>query len=375
MALTRERREELEEIGGVEIELVQDDALSVSARTQIAWHHRQLRHHVVRYKGANRATTPHLIAHELEHILMEHEARERQRNRFFITSDETMDRARSALSSDIYELRCSMPQQVVDDYIENLLQGFADRLLNMPLDMIIETRLFEKYPRLRASQFASLEQAFRDGVRGLTDADTRRLTPLTVYNATIAMEAGYALFIDHLWQGRTDYAAAYEGTRHYRKGKQLLEMWREAMPSLEPGEEYELVDEVAESLRVSGWYGWQADEPQPAEEAGGVTNEELLQQKEAASVMYCLGALQRFENMRRAEIQEIVGEIALMGAGGIDYTSSEQKYSLKSVPGEQFSGLQLLCMMYVGFKDIKPTLDVGVDLSEPYQAALKLHNP
>jgi hypothetical protein len=147
------------------------------------------------------------------------------------------------------------------------------------------------------------------------------------------------------------------------------------MPSFEPGDEYDLVDDIAEVLKVSDWYGWLPDRPGPAEDVGGVTNEELLQKKEMASIMYCLGALQRFENMGRAEIQKIVGEIALLGSGGIDYASSEQKYTLNSVPGEQFSGLQLLCMMYVGFKDIEPTLDIGVDLSEPYQAALKLHNP
>ena len=372
MALVRNRREELEEIGGVEIELVQDDSLSVSARTQIAWHHRQ-RNHVVRYKGANLAITPHLLAHELEHILMEHQARERERNRFFITNNRTMEQARSSLSSDIYKLRRSMPQEVVEDYIENLLHGFADRLFNMPLDMIIETRLYDQFPRLRSSQFASLDEAFRDGVRGLKDPETRRLTPRSVYNATMAMEAAYAMFIDHLWQGRTNYAEAYERTRHYRDGKKLFELWHDAMDSLEPGDEYELVDAVAESLRVSDWYDWQPDEPQPAEEAGGVTNEALLQEKEMASTMYCLGALQRFEDMSRAEIQEIVGEIALMGAAGIDYASSEQKYTLKSVPGEQFSGLQLVCMMYVGFKEVDPTLDVGVDLSQPYQAALQLH--
>lgn len=372
MTLVRQRREELEEIGGVEIELVQDDSLSVSARTQIAWHH-DMRHHVIRYKGANLAITPHLLAHELEHILMENQAREMERNRFFTTNNQTMEEARSSLSSDIYKLRRSMPQEVVDDYIENLLRGFADRLFNMPLDMIIETRLYEQFPRLRSSQFASLDNAFRDGVRGLKDPETRRLTPRTVYNATMAMEAAYAMFIDHLWQGRTNYAAAYERTRHYRDGKKLFEMWYDAMDSLEPGDEYELVDAVAESLRVSSWYEWQPDEPQPAEKAGGVTNEALLQEKEAASIMYCLGALQRFEDKSRAEIQKIVGEIAVIGADGIDYAASDQKYTLNSLPGEQFSGLQLLCMMYVGFKDIEPTLDIGVDLSEPYQAALKLH--
>lgn len=218
MALVRERRTELEEVGGVEIELVQDDSLTVSARTQIAWHHGH-RNHVVRYKGANRAVTPHLLAHELEHILMEHEARQQERNRFFTTNNQTMAEARSALSSDIYKLRRSMPQEVVDDYVESLLRGFADRLFNMPLDMVIETRLYEQTPGLRSSQFTSLDEAFRTGVHGLKDPETRRLTPRFVYNATMAMEAAYAMFIDDLWQGRTNYAEAYERTLHYRDGK------------------------------------------------------------------------------------------------------------------------------------------------------------
>ena len=66
-------------------------------------------------------------------------------------------------------------------------------------------------------------------------------------------------------------------------------------------------------------------------------------------------------------------EIALTGQSGLDYASSEQKYRLTSLPGESFSGLQLMCLMYVGFKDIQPTLDVGMDLSEPYRMALRLY--
>jgi hypothetical protein len=189
------------------------------------------------------------------------------------------------------------------------------------------------------------------------------------------MEAGYALFIDHLWHSRTNYAAAYQPTRHYREGQKLFALWLDAKESFEPGDEYNLVDQIAQTLRVQGWYGWKADEERPAEEVGGITNQELLETKEMASVMYCLSALRQFENMNREEIQQIVGEIALLGARGLDYSSSDKKYTLNSLPGEQFSGLELMCLMYVGFKDIEPTLDIGVDLSRPYEMALKMYTP
>jgi len=90
-------------------------------------------------------------------------------------------------------------------------------------------------------------------------------------------------------------------------------------------------------------------------------------------VIYCLSAWQRFEKMRRDEILKVVSEIAILGQSGLNYASPEQKYRLASLPGESFSGLQLMCLMYVGFKDLQPALDVGMDLSEPYQMALKLH--
>ena len=67
--------------------------------------------------------------------------------------------------------------------------------------------------------------------------------------------------------------------------------------------------------------------------------------------------------------------VATQAAGGLDHASPDKKYSLNSLPGEQFSGLQLMCLMYVGFKDIDPTLDLGTDLSQAYEAALKMHNP
>jgi hypothetical protein len=43
------------------------------------------------------------------------------------------------------------------------------------------------------------------------------------------------------------------------------------------------------------------------------------------------------------------------------------------VQGEEFSTLQLMCLMYVGFNDINQTIDAGMDLDEPYETALKMY--
>ncbi len=76
--------------------------------------------------------------------------------------------------------------------------------------------------------------------------------------------------------------------------------------------------------------------------------------------------------MSKPEIQKIPSEIAMLDTRGLDVNSSEQKYTLNSLPGA-FSGLQLLCIEYIGFQMINPSLDLGFDLSLEYQAALALY--
>ncbi len=109
-------------------------------------------------------------------------------------------------------------------------------------------------------------------------------------------------------------------------------------------------------------------------ERGGPTNPELLQEKHPAAVWYLLDALKRFEKLDVREITAITFEIARLGESGLDYASPEKKYHLTACPGESFSGHQLMCLMFAGFKRIAPDQDVGMDLNEPWVAALELFN-
>lgn len=92
----------------------------------------------------------------------------------------------------------------------------------------------------------------------------------------------------------------------------------------------------------------------------------------ADAMAYCLGALQRFEGMPKAEVQKIAFEIAMLGSRGLDVNSPVEQYTLRSIEGK-FSGLHLLCIQYVGFQVIEPSLDLGFDLSAEYDAARSMH--
>jgi tetratricopeptide (TPR) repeat protein len=109
-------------------------------------------------------------------------------------------------------------------------------------------------------------------------------------------------------------------------------------------------------------------------EQGGPTNPELLQEKHPAAVWHLLDALKRFENLDVRRVAEITFEVARLGESGLDYSSPEPKYRLTAYPCETFSGLQLMCIMYAGFKRIAPDQDTGMDLNEPWLTALGLFN-
>ncbi len=86
------------------------------------------------------------------------------------------------------------------------------------------------------------------------------------------------------------------------------------------------------------------------------------------AVEYCIAAIKTFAKLPKEEVQRIAFEIAMVGRSGFDVNRPEKKYRLKALAGE-FTGLQLVCYMYVGFQMIVPGANIGFDLSREYEAA------
>lgn len=128
---------------------------------------------------------------------------------------------------------------------------------------------------------------------------------------------------------------------------------------------------------IRDWYEWKPDPGQHEVVAApvweGVTNPTLLDQKHPAAVLHLLGALQRYDKLSAESIREIAFEIAMLGQGGLDYANPDSKYTLRTLPGERFTGLQLMCLMHAGFQRIAPEMESGTDLHEPFLKALELH--
>ena len=89
------------------------------------------------------------------------------------------------------------------------------------------------------------------------------------------------------------------------------------------------------------------------------------------AVMYCLGALEKFESLSLDQVQKIGFEIAMLGTRGINVNNPDTRYTLRTLPGD-FSGLHLLSLEYVAFKKFAPEQNIGFDLADDYKMALTL---
>ena len=71
-------------------------------------------------------------------------------------------------------------------------------------------------------------------------------------------------------------------------------------------------------------------------------------------------------------VQKVGFEIAGLGMNGLDVNDPTPKYRLRTLPGE-FSGLQLVSIQYVAFKQFAPDQDIGFDPSNEYRMALEMY--
>jgi len=368
----------LEQLSGYPVRVTEGEFRDkTSATIQMAWKHGRDHHLITCRSSLPEELRTHQTAHELSHLQLEAEARKAGTNRFFVTTTATERSVLQRLDGDIRKLqRKGFPTDASQGLVTALIRGLAGFLFNCPLDMLIETRLRERMPALSAGQFVALRMGAQEALGTTTDPKIVEVTPKFILRAGIALNGAYALFLDNLFHGATTYALAYQRAESFAVSQRLFRHWQARCPQLGAGDEYALVDEFADMAGLTGWYEWKPDPGTHAVTASprkeGTSNPELLRLKTTPAVYYCLDALKRYQEMPVERIREIAFEIGMVGRNGLDYASPDQKYTLKSLPDEKFSGLHLMCLMYAGFKRIAPDHDLHMDLNEPFLTALEM---
>jgi hypothetical protein len=320
----------------------------------------------------------HLESHELTHLKLEAEARRAGRNLFFTTSAQTRETAIRSFAGDIRKWeKAGYSEQKITGLTLTLVNGLCEFLFNCPLDMLIERHIRDTFKPLQPAQFLSVRLMANEAWQTSSKPEVRQFTPRKILLASLALNGAYALFLDDLFRGASEFAAPYRQEETFGASQKLWKHWQERAKNLGPGDEYRLVDEFADMVGLRDWYEWRPDPghheatAEPLKQ--GTTNPALLTAKQPAAVFYFLDAFKRFDAMTPEQVRAVAFEIALLGRNGLDYAVPDEKYELRALPDRKFSGLHLMCLMFAGFKRVAPEHEVQMDLNEPFLAALQMH--
>lgn len=185
------------------------------------------------------------------------------------------------------------------------------------------------------------------------------------------------------------YALKNKGALKNKSGKpdQALTIYKQAdrlMPDnpeivLGLGQSYEYTDQLTKAAecykRVRILYSSDLIREKALEGLNRIAVAELKQAgqgQRADVIMYCLAAIEYFAKASNEKVKEVSFEIAMLGNAGLSINDPAKKYSLESLEGK-FSGVELLCYMFVGFKIIDESLPQFADLENEYQQALKIY--
>jgi tetratricopeptide (TPR) repeat protein len=384
--------EKLKTESGKEVDIIEDQTIPTAAKLEIAENYNRDRH-VIKYKKDNLAIA-HLIMHELVHLDYTVQARRKGTNFLFVSTKDHKETFIRDNEPIIIRLNQEgVPDRSIADFITSLFNGMNSQIGNAPVDLFIEDFLFNAYPDVRPIQFISLLSLQKEYIESAGNNQIIKYSPVIVRSANLILNLVHCLQLKDLFG--YDLIPSYKTTSQDMKiTKRFYQEYLQYQKNNQSLEAYKLIMHWAEELKIDRYFTmveeneyWsrKVDTDQiistVEEERLHVENIEAdsaLKQPlnnegqpagQMAVVMYCLSALQYFEDKDLSEIQKVGFEIAMLGRQGIDPSNNEKKYHLDSIPGKEFTGLQLLAYMYAAFQVIDPFLDTGMNFKKEYETA------
>jgi hypothetical protein len=349
--------------------------------------------------------------HELVHLDYITQARRKGANFLFVS---TKDHKESFIKDTELVIRRlnqdGVPDKSITDFITALFNGMNNQIFNAPVDLFIEDFLFKTYPDLRPVQFISMLALQKEYIESAGNKQIIKYSPAIVRSANLILNLVHCLQFKDLFG--YDLIPFFKTTA--QEMKQVKGFYNEYLSYQKNNlflEAYKLIQHWAEELRIDKYFTlieeseYRSNPPNPPFNKEGITdlypsplagegkgegespdekprldavakqplNYEGQPAGQMAVIMYCLSALQYFEDKDLSEIQKVGFEIAMLGRQGIDPANSEKKYHLDSIPGKEFTGLQLLAYMYAAFQVIDPFLDTGMNFKKEYETAKEMH--
>lgn len=371
---------ELESKSKVKIE--EDNNLEVSAKLQYGKVYNR-NYNLVKY-NPKMPYMEHLVIHELMHLDMALEASKRGSNMIVYSNNENKLAFRNKYASWISNIVNKFGHSRAMSVVDKMHEGLMVQIMNCPLDLFVEKRMYDKYPIVKAAQLLSLmhqetlnQESIAKGQQGIF--------PKSIVTASKIMNIVSSIHLEKLFGLR--FYQNYKPTKaEFETAKDLYEEYL-AYNDYKPGEEYELVEYFAETLGMQDFFKLKnesefvKDTNQEKESENyireallgdtdssdgnsfdGLTDEQKKKQdtfyeqnKDGADPMqtmmmsmYMVGALDYFDGMTKDQIKRIAFDIAMLGMKGIS-PEIKSGYKVDSIPGKDFGGYEMLAYYYVSW--------------------------
>lgn len=377
---------------GKNIEVMQDENVPTPAKLEMAENYKRDRH-IIRFKKDRQAII-HLMMHELVHLDFAVRCRKINANYLFITTKEQKELFIRNNEPCISRLnREGYDDKAIAGFVTALFNGINSSIYNTPIDLFIEDSLYKSYPALRPFQFISLSSLLNEYIEAATNKKVAEHTPLPIRSANIILSLVHSLQFGDLFG--CDMGHLFKASSQQLKiAKEFYTDYLKYQRADKALEAHILIMKWAKELRLDNYFSLVEENEYRSSRTGAVdiieepdhlikTEPDQPQKSEvefsgepagqAAVTMYCLSALQYFEDKNLEEIKKVGFEIAMLGQQGIDPANKEKKYRLQSIPVKEFTGLQLLAYMYAAFQVIDPFLDTGLKFKKEYEAAKELY--
>lgn len=394
-------KDEIEMKYNQKIEIEEDDTLDLSAKLEYGpTHHRD--YHLIKY-NPKKPFMEHLAIHEMMHLQMNLEADKVNNNKVIISNNDNVIAFRTKYAAWIKKLVNRFEHSKAMNLVEQIHRGYMLQVMNCPLDLFVEKRMYDKYPIVRAIQLLSLMEQETYNIKAIKGSENSKFVPLDIVQNSKVMNIVTSMHFEHLFGLR--FYQEYKPTRaQFDQAKDFYDEFL-AYDDYKPGEEYELVEYFMDSLHAERFMSilplsdyfddsfdrmektkamrdaaLGEDAPAGGNSFDGLTEEQKKNQddfyaqnkdgedpmKTMMMSMYMLGALEYFDGMDKMEIKKIAFEIAMIGTTGIS-PDKKSGYKVPSIPEKDFSGYQLLAYYYVSWALAIPEMLASLGL--PFDTA------
>ena len=394
-------KDEIEMKYNQKIEIEEDDTLDLSAKLEYGpTHHRD--YHLIKY-NPKKPFMEHLAIHEMMHLQMNLEADKVNTNKVIISNNDNVIAFRTKYAAWIKKLVNRFEHSKAMNLVEQIHRGYMLQVMNCPLDLFVEKRMYDKYPIVRAIQLLSLMEQETYNIKAIKGSENSKFVPFDIVQNSKVMNIVTSMHFEHLFGLR--FYQEYKPTRaQFDQAKDFYDEFL-AYDDYKPGEEYELVEYFMDSLHAERFMSilplsdyfddsfdrmektkamrdaaLGEDAPAGGNSFDGLTEEQKKNQddfyaqnkdgedpmKTMMMSMYMLGALEYFDGMDKMEIKKIAFEIAMIGTTGIS-PDKKSGYKVPSIPEKDFGGYQLLAYYYVSWALAIPEMLASLGL--PFDTA------